>query len=156
MRPGQCFHEYDLARMLVRVQAIAHELLEFLLQAVALLLRHDVGHGLHQAMRVLNAHDRRLDHILVLQQATFDVGRRKYEGRDNSLLEEASQWLAGALRQRRPDLSTDDCDQRAFIATRAAHALCLTASTDRPEWLRQPAFRSEILKLVMPYLKGPG
>ncbi len=87
-------------------------------------------------------------------QPNFDVGQRKYGDRGNSLIEEASLWLAGALYQQQSGLSVEECEQRAFIATRTALGLCLAAATDRPDWLRQPGFRQEILNLVMPYLEG--
>jgi len=87
-------------------------------------------------------------------QPNFDVGKRKYEGGDNPLIEEAGQWLATTLDAKRPDLSRAECEQRAFIATRAAQGLCLAAATDRPDWLRQAEFRTEVLRLMMPYLES--
>jgi len=86
-------------------------------------------------------------------QSSFDVGRRKYE-RGDSLIEEAGKWLAGTLASQRPDLSCEQCEQRAFIATRTAQALCLSAATERPDWLRDPAFRRHILDLLLPYLES--
>lgn len=90
------------------------------------------------------------------QQPDFDVGRRKLEGRDAPLIEEAGQWLAGALSQFMPDLSEEECERRAFIASRAAQGLCLAAAIDRPDWLRQASFRAHVLRLVMLYLEAPG
>jgi AcrR family transcriptional regulator len=87
-------------------------------------------------------------------QPAFDVGKRKYEGRDDSLIEEAGQWLAQALQQRRPELTDNDCQWKAFFVARTIESLCLKAATDRPEWLRDEAFSEEILKLVMPYLEA--
>jgi AcrR family transcriptional regulator len=87
-------------------------------------------------------------------QPDFDVGKRKYEGRDDSLIEEAGQWLADTLHQRRPELTEKDCQWRAFFVARTIESLCLKAATDRPEWLRDEAFPKEIRKLVMPYLQA--
>ena len=85
-------------------------------------------------------------------QPDFDVGKRKYEGRNDSLIEEAGQWLADTLHQRRPQLTKKDCQWRAFFVARTIESLCMKSATDRPEWLRDKAFPKEILKLVMPYL----
>lgn len=88
-------------------------------------------------------------------QPDFDVGKRHYEGRDTTLIEEAGQWLATTLRKQFPELVEADCERRAFVATRAAQGLCLAAATDRPGWLREAAFRQEVLTLVMLYLEAP-
>lgn len=87
-------------------------------------------------------------------QADFDVGKRTWEGRDSSLIEEAAQWLTSTLLQHRPTLTVRECEWRAFMATRSIESLCLAAATDRPHWIRDPAFRQELLKLVMPYLNS--
>ena len=82
------------------------------------------------------------------------MGRRTLEGDDTPLIEEASRWMAAALQGHNPQLSSEQCEQRAFIATRAVQGLCLAAAIDRPQWLRQPSFRDHVLRLVMPYLEG--
>ncbi len=89
-------------------------------------------------------------------QADFDVGRRKYSGRDETLIEEASQWLAVLLSCQRPDLPESECELRAFMATRAVLGLCLAAARERPDWLRQPGFREHVMNMVLPYLLAVG
>ena len=89
-------------------------------------------------------------------QADFDVGRRKYYGRNETLIEEAGRWLATVLANRYPDFAPVECEQRAFIATRAAAGLCLAAARERPEWIRQSGFRKHLMDLVLPFLEaGP-
>ncbi len=89
-------------------------------------------------------------------QAAFDVGLRKYGDRDETLIEEAGQWLASLMSSQYPDICPTECEHRAFVATRAAVGVCMAAARDRPEWVRQPDFRQHLLELVFSYLTPAG
>ncbi len=62
------------------------------------------------------------------------------------------QWFPGFLRRHRAQLRKGDIDTMAFIARRSLDACLQSALAERPQALEDPAFRQELLNLLLRYL----
>ena len=85
-------------------------------------------------------------------QARFDVGKRRIQESEDTLMGEANQLLSQLLCKQNAELSKEDADLQAFMLTRAVQGICFSAASDRPEWLKSPNFRKEIRRMVLPYI----
>ncbi len=87
------------------------------------------------------------------QRPKLDVGRRKFGGREKTLIDEAAHWLAGLVSQRCPAMSVAAAELVAFHCVHSAAGIC-QAAVDRPELLHSADFRDELYFMLRSYLRA--
>ncbi len=88
------------------------------------------------------------------QRPELDVGRRKFGGREKTLIDEAAHWLAGLMRQRCPSMSAEAAELTAFHCMHSAAGICHAAAVDRSELLHSADFRAELYFMLRSYLQA--
>ncbi len=140
-------------------QSLAAALLErHLLQARELLaakLKAVRSQPLEEAVRVLIR--ALLDFYLADPQVTAALESMAAELGMTGLVEQVRQEVAQQclelLEARRDELRPTDLTRAAGIAVRAVDCVALDSLTHRPQELREPAYREELVQLVLGYLR---
>lgn len=85
-------------------------------------------------------------------QQSLDIRARVNELTQSRSNPSWEQWFPDFLRRHRARLRTGDIDTMAFIARRSLDACLQSALAERPQALEDPAFRQELLNLLLRYL----
>lgn len=85
-------------------------------------------------------------------QQSLDIRTRVNELTQSLSNPSWEQWFPGFLRLHRAQLHKGDIETMAFIARRSLDACLQSALVERPQALEDPAFRREVLSLVLRYL----
>ncbi len=85
-------------------------------------------------------------------QQSLDIRARVNEFTQSLANPSWERWFPHLLRQHRECLREGNIETMAFIARRSLDATLQAALTERPEVLEEPAFREEVLTLLLRYL----
>lgn len=85
-------------------------------------------------------------------QQSLDIRARVNEFTQTLANPSWERWFPHLLRSHRERLREGDIDTMAFIARRSLDATLQAALTERPQALEDPAFRDEVLTLLLRYL----
>jgi len=137
------------------VNAEVEELLDFMKQRNDLTVQPHVMTIDNMLSFIIDPQIMRQQRFLSLHESYYkenidnlNLGERGVLDTNDTWLGLSEKWLADIMQEQRPDLTGEEANFRAFMATRAIQGACLSTVTCRPELLGEKRFRDSLFTMA--------